>query len=73
MINKVIYDGSSVDQEEIIKAYINGNDQPQHIYSNRLREWIRKKIGSGNINLERTKEFLEDYLKKHESDVIKRA
>lgn len=43
MINKVIYDGSSVDQEEIIKAYINGNDQPQHIYSNRLREWIRKK------------------------------
>lgn len=43
MISKVIYDGSSVDQEEIIKAYINDNDQPQHIYSNRLREWIRKK------------------------------
>lgn len=73
MISKVIYEGSRVDQEEIIKSYINDNDQPQHIYSNRRREWIRRKIGSGNINLERTKESLEDYLKKHESDVIKRA
>lgn len=73
MISKVIYDGSSVNQKEIIKAYINDNDQPQHIYSNRLREWIRRKIGSGNINLERTKESLEDYLKKHEEDVARRA
>ena len=51
MISKVIYDGSSVNQKEIIKAYINDNDQPQHIYSNRLQERIRRKIGSGNINL----------------------
>ena len=38
MISKVIYEGNSVDQEEIIKAYINDNDQPQHIYINRLQE-----------------------------------
>ena len=55
MISKVIYDGSSVNQKEIIKAYINDNDQPQHIYSNRIREWITRKIASGNIKLERTK------------------
>ena len=73
MIRKMIYDGSSVDQEEIIKAYMDANGQPQHIYSNRLREWIRRKVGSGNIKLERTKESLEDYLKKHEGDIVKRA